>query len=228
MPGAGVLAARAAMRSGAGYVKLFAGHKSPATPDELVVDGRPLAETLADERIDALLVGPGLGRDAEAGARLACALAGDVPTVCDADALVLLEPGMIADRSSPLVLTPHAGELSTLCEAFRITEAPRPERVRALAAQAGAVVIAKGPDTLIAAPDGSLDLAPPATSWLSTAGTGDVLAGIGASRLAAGGDPLAAAREGVWLHGEAARRSGAVFTAGTLIEALPAAFASCL
>ena len=228
MPGAGVLAARAAMHSGAGYVKLFAEHKSPATPDELVVDGAPLDELLGDKRIDALLVGPGLGRSEWSRSRLVHGLFTDLPTVCDADALVLVEPDMLAGRQAHLVVTPHAGELAALCKAFGVPDLPRIAQVRALAARMGALVIAKGPDTLVAAPGGSLFVAPASTSWLSTAGTGDVLAGMVASRLAMGCEPLEAATQAIWLHGEAARRAGPVFTAGTLIDAVPAAYAQCL
>ena len=228
MPGAGVLASRAAMHAGAGYVKLFAAHRSPATPDELVVDDRPLDEALGDERIDAVLIGPGLGRDNEAEARLVKALQADLPTLCDADALVLLDPAMLEARSAPLVLTPHAGELDRLCGSFGMGDASRLERVRQLAEASGAVVIAKGPDTLVAAPGEPLRVAPPAPSWLSTAGTGDVLAGIAASRLATGVPAAEAAAQAVWLHGEAARLAGAAFTASGLIEAIPAAFAACL
>jgi len=228
MPGAGVLAARSAMHAGAGYVKLFAPHKSPATPDELVVDDRPLEGRLGDDRIDALLAGPGLGRDDEAEARLRAVLSRDIPTVLDADALVLLAPEMLATRTAPLLLTPHAGELARLCERFGIDGSGEVERSLALARDSGAVVVAKGPDTLIATPDGLLRFAPPAPSWLSTAGTGDVLAGVIASRLAAGSDPLAAAEEGVWLHGEAARLAGAAFTAADLVRAIPAAYERCL
>lgn len=226
MPGAGVLAARAAMHSGAGYVKLFAEHKSPVTPDELVVNDAPLDQALGDERISALLVGPGLGKEAKA--RFDKAMEADLPIVCDADALPLLRPEMLAGRSSPLLVTPHAGELAALCENFGIAKAARLERVRSLAEVMRAVVIAKGPDTLIAAPGAPLRIAPPAPSWLSTAGTGDVLAGIIASRLASDAPPEKAAAEGVWLHGEAARRAGPAFTAGQLIDVIPEAYAACL
>ena len=228
MPGAGVLAARAAMHSGAGYVKLFAPHKSPATPDELVLEDGPLPNALSDNRINALLVGPGLGRDSEAEARLLSALGRNVPTVLDADALVLLAPEMLNGRIASLLLTPHEGELARLCERFGIGTEDRIERATALACATGAVVIAKGPDTLIAAPDGSLRFAPPGPSWLSTAGTGDVLAGMLGSRLANGRDALTAAEEAVWLHGEAARLAGVAFSAAGLVRAIPAAYARCL
>lgn len=228
MPGAGVLAAKAGMYGGAGYVKLFADHKSPSTPDDLVVDDAPLDEALADDRINALLVGPGLGRDELAKVRLSSALARDIPTVCDGDGLVLLEPGQLERRDAALILTPHEGELSTLHNRFNVDDGDRRARVTELARTTGAIIVAKGPDTLVVAPDGRIAIRAPAPSWLSVAGTGDVLAGLVASRLAIGVAPFDAACEAVWLHGDAARRSGAVFTAGDLIRALPETFAARL
>lgn len=228
MPGAGLLAARAAMLAGAGYVKLLADRHPAGAPDALVVDTAPLDRALEDRRIDALLIGPGLGRGEGEKARLLKALSADLPTVCDADALVLLAPDDLPRRSAPLVLTPHAGEFAALCAAFGLGEAPRAERVARLADATGAIIVAKGPDTLVAAPGEPLRIAPPATSWLSIAGTGDVLAGIIASRLAAGELPAEAAAQGVWLHGEAARRCRVPFTAEDLIDAIPEAYAACL
>jgi len=105
---------------------------------------------------------------------------------------------------------------------------PKPEVARQVAAKSGMVVVAKGPDTAIAAPDGRLAIAPPAPSWLSTAGTGDVLAGLVVSRLATGSEPFDAACEAVWLHGEAARQAGAAFTASELIHKIPTAYSTCL
>jgi NAD(P)H-hydrate repair Nnr-like enzyme with NAD(P)H-hydrate dehydratase domain len=90
------------------------------------------------------------------------------------------------------------------------------------------VVVAKGPDTVIAAPDGRLVLAPSSTSWLAVAGTGDVLAGAAASRLAAVHDPFAAACEAVWLHGEAAWLCGPAFIASDLAKAISRAYAAAL
>lgn len=227
MPGAGLLAARAAMHGGAGYVKLLA-PRPDGVPDELVVDERPLAQALADERIAALAVGSGLGRDGDAAERLRAVLARDLPTICDGDALRLLEPETLAGRKAPLVLTPHAGELAGLIKAFSVSEGHRLARLRALADRAEAIVVAKGPDTIIAAPDGQLTIAPAAPSWLSVAGAGDVLAGLAASRLAAGCEAFTATCEAVWLHGEAARLAGPVFTASQVVEALPAAYAAAL
>lgn len=212
MPGAPLLAAEAAMRSGAGYVKLLAQVRPPFAPVELVVDDADLATSLADKRWSALLVGPGLGRDEVARARLADTIERVLPTVIDADALMLL------DRPAPgAVLTPHEGEMAALEKAFGLVGGGlRRDRASALARATGAVVVLKGPDTVIAAPAGEVVLAPRATSWLSIAGTGDVLAGTIASRLAVHGDPLRAASEGVMLHGEAARLAGPAFTAGEL------------
>lgn len=227
MPGASLLAASAAQRAGAGYVKLLAPAADPRTPPEVVTDTAPLGQALADSRIAAVLVGPGLGRDETARARLGEALRSAPALVLDADALMLLTPTIPA-RGVPKLVTPHDGELDTLCRAFGVIAESRRDRALALARVSGMVVLAKGPDTCIAAPDGRLALAPPASSWLSVAGTGDVLAGIAASRMATGRDPFTAACEAVWLHGEAARRAGAAFTPSQLAERVAHALAACL
>lgn len=228
MPGAALLAARAAQHAGAGYVKLL-GEGSTIAPADLVVDAAPLADVLGDERFSALLVGPGLGRGAVAIERLVQALARQSPTVVDADALMLLAPRLLEERVAPMILTPHEGEMGALERAFGLPAGQdKVERTLALAARVKAVVVAKGADTLIASPEGRLVFSPPASSWLSTAGTGDVLAGTIASRLAAGAEPFEAACQGLWLHGEAARFAGAAFTAGQLAECVQAAYAACL
>lgn len=224
MPGAGLLACRAAMHGGAGYVKLAADRPPAGTPPELVVQ----SDALHDARADALLIGPGLGRDEDAKAVLAGALARNLPAVLDADALVLLGPDMLAGHAAARIATPHDGELAALAGAFGIAAEGKLARARELADKADMVVVAKGPDTIVAAPGGRTAIAPPAPSWLSTAGTGDVLAGLIASRLASGAQAFDAACEGVWLHGEAARLAGPDFSTGDLVRAIPAAFASCL
>lgn len=227
MPGAALLSSKAAMRAGAGYVKLFAAQWHPAAPAGLVVDDGPLAHALADDRIKAILAGPGLGRSDDARKRLVEALKGGKPTLLDADALALLQPDMLAEGVGYLA-TPHDGELEALCRAFSVVAAGRQDRAQALAKASGMVICAKGPDTIIAAPEGRLALAPPASSWLSTAGTGDVLAGIAASRMATGLSPFEAACEAVWLHGEAARQCGPAFTADELADAVTGAIAAAL
>lgn len=226
MPGAALLSAEAAQRSGAGYVKLLAPARPEGVPPALVCDVSDLA-ALADPRIAAILVGPGLGRSAEAAARLDAALLADHPVVIDADALVLLRPD--SPGSAPRVLTPHEGEMAALEASFGLSaKGNRRVRALALAEASAAVVLLKGPDSLIAAPDGDVTLSPRASTWLSVAGSGDVLAGIIASRLAVHGDAFLAAQEGLWLHGEAARRCGPAFTAGDLAAATGYALSAAL
>ncbi|MDP3676204.1 MAG: NAD(P)H-hydrate dehydratase [Novosphingobium sp.] len=227
MPGAALLAAKAAMHGGAGYVKLLGEGAGEALPPELVADRQPRGKALADRRISAVLVGPGLGRDDSARARLREVLTSRTPAVIDADALTLLAPG-----DAPLthaVLTPHEGELAALESSFGLPGTGlRRERALAVARSTGAVVLLKGADSLIAAADGTLVCAPAAASWLSVAGSGDVLAGILVSRLAVHGKPLRAAEEALWLHGEAARIAGPAFTAGQLGDAVQGAVAAAL
>lgn len=118
--------------------------------------------------------------------------------------------------------------MSHLLNNFGLEADIKSQRALAVAEAARGVVIAKGPDTVIAAPDGRLAYAPSPTSWLSVAGTGDVLAGIAVSRLAVTGDPFRAACEAVWLHGEAARRAGPAFLASDLAAHVSAAVATAL
>jgi ADP-dependent NAD(P)H-hydrate dehydratase / NAD(P)H-hydrate epimerase len=217
MPGAALLSAEAAQRSGAGYVKLLAPTRPEGVPPALVHDVNDLA-ALADPRVAAILVGPGLGRSADAGVRLDAALSADRPVVIDADALMLLRPD--SPGTAPRVLTPHEGEMAALERSFGLSgDGTRRARALALAEASGAIVLLKGPDSLIAAPGGDVTVAPRASAWLSVAGSGDVLAGIVASRLAVHGDAFLAAQEGLWLHGEAARHCGPAFTAGELAAA---------
>ncbi len=226
MPGAALLAAEAAQRSGAGYVKLLAPVRPEGVAPALVCDTGDLA-ALADPRIAAILVGPGLGRDGKAVARLNAALAANRPVVIDADALTLLGPD--SPGKALRVLTPHEGEMAALEAAFALCPTgTRRARALALANAAGGVVLLKGPDSLIAEPGGAVVVSPRASAWLSVAGSGDVLAGIIASRLAVHGDALLAAEQGLWLHGEAARRCGPAFTASDLAAATGYALSAAL
>ena len=233
MAGAALLASRSAALGGAGYVKLLAQEPLSDAPADLVVQRAPgmmtLPQALSDERIAAMLCGPGLGRDHQARERMEAALTCGHPLVLDADALTMLQMADRADRAAPLVLTPHEGEMAALEKSFGLPgKGSKCCRALTLAQAAGAVVIAKGADTLVAAPDGRVAYAPPSPSWLSVAGTGDVLAGLVASRLAITGDPFRAATEAVWLHGEAARRTGADFTAAMLAESVRDAMCAAL
>lgn len=224
MPGAVLLASQAAMYAGAGYVKLLADRPN-AAPPALVVDQRPLTKALEDKRIGALLVGPGLGRDDAAKERLDLALRQGAPLVLDADALLLLDRREIAAEA---LATPHEGELERLCETFGIERGAKLSMARRLAEASGLTVLAKGPDTMLCAPDGETRLFPPGPTWLSTAGTGDVLAGIAASRMATGASAFAAAEQAVWLHHEAAHVAGAAFNAEELAQAVKTAYARFL
>lgn len=228
MPGAAHLAARAAMHGGAGYVKLL-GKRGAVPPAEPVIDNRDLDEALSDPRFAAVLIGPGLGRDDTARARLKTVLAVDRPLLLDADALHLLAPEDLANRTAPCVVTPHMGEMAALEAAFGLDgSGSRRSRALALADASGAVVLLKGADSLIAAPDGALACAPAASTWLSVAGSGDVLAGILVSRLATGVAPFEAACQALWLHGEAARLAEPAFTASQLADAVQTALETCL
>ena len=229
MPGAAMLAAHSAAHGGAGYVRLMSDHAHPGAPADLVIDARALDEALADDRIAAVLVGPGLGRGDIARDKLACALECPSPLVLDADALHLLDPDLLEGvDASRIAATPHEGELARLCQAFGCERASKTARTAALAEASGLTILAKGPDTLLQCPGETPMFFPRASSWLSVAGSGDVLAGLVASRLATGASPPKACAEGVWLHSEAARLAGAAFTAGDLAERMPEAFASFL
>jgi len=221
MPGAAVLAAGAAMRA-AGYVELIGGGDQGA-PHALVRRTWSM-KALDDPRIGAIVVGPGLGRDREGRGRLDAALSAGKPLVIDADALVLIGRTR-HDRLTGHILTPHMGEFERL---FGQGQGDRLSRVRAAAAASGAIILLKGADSIVAHPDGRAAIAPLAPSWLASAGTGDVLAGITGAMLAGGKDPFEAAQAALWLHAEAARRAGSALIADDLITHLPAAIGACL
>jgi NAD(P)H-hydrate epimerase len=178
----------------------------------------------AAERAGALALGPGLGRS-DARRRLVRELLErlDVPAVVDADALFGLEP---VQRSAPTVLTPHAGELARLLETdSEWVGAHRLEAARTAADRFRAVVLLKGPDTIVAAPGEGAIVSDVGPASLATAGPGDVLTGVIAAFLAKGLEPQLAAAAGAFVHGTAAtlapHQVGLV--ASDLLEALPAA-----
>lgn len=219
MPGAAMLAARAAMHGGAGYVVLAGRDPPMGRPDALVrrlLDN--LAPLLADERIGALVLGPGLGDEPE---WVEAALASLRPLVLDGDALTTA----IRPRGPPTIITPHSGEFARV---FGEGEGDKVARTLAAAQCSGAVMVHKGADTVIASPDGRVALNDDAPSWLATAGTGDVLAGLVGARLAAGVAPFEAACEAVWLHARAAELAGPALIADDLIPLIRLAIAECL
>ena len=237
MPGAALLAARAAQGTGAGYVKILGEGPPPAAlPADIVWlradTADAAAQALADARIGAVLAGPGLGRDANSAALVDAALACPHPLVLDADALHLLgdRQAIVVSRKAPTVLTPHHGEFLALVQgAGEVSEAPNKAfRAAWLADALRAHVLYKGADSVVAGPDGQVIIADRRCTWLSVAGTGDVLAGSIAARLANHGVALHAMAEAVWLHDRAARYAGPAFTAWQLAETLPLALECCV
>jgi ADP-dependent NAD(P)H-hydrate dehydratase / NAD(P)H-hydrate epimerase len=217
-PGAALLAVGAAMRSGVGAVR----YHGPVD----VVSAHPEVIT-GDGRVQAWVVGSGLGQDDEAQRRLRDVLATDVPVVVDADGLRLL-PRKALERSAPTILTPHAGEAAHLLDvsAAEIDE-HRLDSVRRLADLYDATVLLKGSLTLIGEPrNRTVRVNTHASPVLATAGSGDVLAGLVGGLLAGGLSAYDAASVGAYLHGAAgllAARSGPV-AAGDLVAALPVAW----
>ncbi|MGS1017443.1 NAD(P)H-hydrate dehydratase [Allosphingosinicella humi] len=226
MPGAAALTASAAARAGAGYVRLV-GAGVESVPHAIVQGGISTEDALADARIGAVAIGPGLGRNAAARALLGQALASGHPLVIDADALHLLDEGGASLRAlaHTAILTPHAGEFERL---FRAGPVSKVERTRDAARRSGAVVLFKGADTVVAAPDGRAAIAPPAPAWLASAGTGDVLAGMVAALRARGLDAFEAASAAAWLHGRAGERAGPALIADDLVAHLPGLLRDCL
>ena len=242
MTGAAYLAARAAMRAGAGTVRLgIPGVAMDATatdPPFLEVVGRSIpaegwdGDVVADlRRAKALVVGPGLGRSDATGAavRRLVAAAATVPLVVDADGLHALGPAenagaVLGPRPAPTVLTPHDGEYGRL-----VGHPPAADRVgaaRDLAARTGATVLLKGSTTVVADQAGAVLLSCEGDERLATAGTGDVLAGVVGAYLAQGLDGLRAAAAAAFVHGRAGHlgwRHGLV--AGDLLDLLPAVLA---
>jgi hydroxyethylthiazole kinase-like uncharacterized protein yjeF len=229
MPGASELAATAALRAGAGYALLLARTEQASGAHAVVRRDASVAADLAflveDKRITALLVGPGLGRDDDARERLDIALQFSGPLIIDGDALILLKQiglDAVKHRQAPAVLTPHAGEFAAL---FGAPGGSKIDQAREAARISGCFVVFKGPDTILAAPDGRVLAGPAASPWLSTAGTGDVLAGAIAARCASGDEPFSAIDTGLWLHGEAARLAGPGLLACDVADRLSEALA---
>lgn len=235
-PGAAVLGVEAAWRSGAGYVC----HLSEGRAADAVIARRPETVTgmdLGHTRPDAWVIGSGTdaaGRSDDEEAALRAVLAGSVPVVVDAGALDLA-----IDAGAPSVLTPHDGEFRRLLAQLGIL-ALEDRAIDALAAAAacGQTIVRKGASTLVAGADGTLCVVSSAPGWLATAGSGDVLAGVIGSLLAANPTHSVAdvAAGGVWLHGHAARlasgavggRPGRPIVALDVAEALPLAIADLL
>jgi hydroxyethylthiazole kinase-like uncharacterized protein yjeF len=237
--GAARLAARGSSRAGAGLVTL-------ASPrDALAVNASALlavmvravdtavefAEMLGDKRFNTCVVGPGAGVGAQTRDFVLTALSAKRALVLDADALTSFADApdrlfeAIKDSHDPqVVLTPHEGEFPRLFSDISNKHPLRSKlgRVRAAAERCGAVVLLKGPDTVVASPEGRATIAANAPPWLATAGAGDVLSGMISGLLAQSVPAFEAASIGVWMHGEAAREAGPGLIAEDLPEVLPA------
>lgn len=230
MTGAARLAARAARRVGAGLVTVAAPPEAldiyrAGDPGLLVAPAEPFESLLADRRRNALLLGPGGGVGEVLAARVTAALAAGRPCVLDADSLSSFEGRggeLFRHLSDRVVLTPHDGEFRRL---FGEVAGSRLERARHGALVSGAVVLLKGPDTVVAHPDGRATITTDAPPFLATAGSGDVLAGLIVGLLAQGMDPFAAASAAAWLHGRAAAAFGPGLIAEDLPDSLPAILA---
>ena len=217
MTGASRLTADAARRAGAGLVTIAANGRGDiyrTGSAGLLVSDAPLAELLGDIRRHVWVCGPGLGPDA-ARAALPVLLAAGRSVVADADVFTAFAGDPDALRGCA-VLTPHAGEFARVFGAA----GDRLAAARAAAARTGAVVLLKGNDTIVAAPDGRAAINACAPAWLATAGSGDVLAGLIAGLLAQGMSAWEASGAGAWLHGWAARLAGEGVIAEDLLPAL--------
>jgi ADP-dependent NAD(P)H-hydrate dehydratase / NAD(P)H-hydrate epimerase len=219
MTGAARLAADAARRAGAGMVTIAAQGSAPvyrAGSPGLIVSEAPLPELLTDPRRHVWVCGPGLGMDA-AKSILPLLLAAGRSVVVDADALTACAGDPDALRGAA-VLTPHAGEFARV---FGSVGDDRLAAARTAAARTGAVVLLKGSDTIIAAPDRRAAINASAPPWLATAGAGDVLTGMIAGLLAQGMPPWQAAAAAAFLHGRAADVAGIGMVAEDLLATLP-------
>lgn len=233
MTGAGRLAARAARRVGAGLVTVAAASGTllafqldqPGLITRAAEDAAAFVALAGEPHFNALVLGPGNGVDRETRAAVLGTAVFGRAMVLDAGALSCFEDdaGALADAlRGPAILTPHDGEFARLFPA--LAALPKPDRARAAAARIGAVLLLKGADTVIAAPDGRIIINANAPPTLATAGSGDVLAGIAAGLLAQGMPAFAAAAAAAWLHGAAAARFGPGLIAEDLPEALPSVF----
>jgi ADP-dependent NAD(P)H-hydrate dehydratase / NAD(P)H-hydrate epimerase len=243
--GAARLAARGALRAGAGLVTIASPREALAVnaATNLAVMVRPvdgpdeLARFLADVRLNALAIGPGVGVGEATCELVLAGLAGERAVVLDADAITSFSghPQRLVEavqgrRGRATILTPHEGEFSRYFRALdtRTKVGSKLERARLAAEVSGTVVVLKGGDTVVAAPDGRAAIAANAPPYLATAGAGDVLAGMAAGLLAQGMPAFEAAAAAVWLHGEAGSTAGPGLISEDLPEALPPVYRALL
>ena len=226
------LAAQAALAVGAGLVTIF-GDKEALSEQAAHVTAIMLQEhdgnfDFIDDRVRALAAGPGAGVSSRLADDVPALLSTKLPIVLDADALTCFagNPGVFfASLHQQAVLTPHEGEFLRLFPDLLLTD--RLNAGREAAIRAGSVVLLKGTQTIVAAPDGRLAVNCHASLWLATAGSGDVLTGIICGLLAQGQDTFEAAAIGAWLHGDIGVRFGPGLTADKMADLLPEVLISC-
>ncbi len=227
--GAARMAARAALRVGSGLVSVACSPAAltvyattlQAVMTKPVKDAETFGELIADPRMNAVLIGPAAGINAHTRACVLKALEAKKACVLDADALTVFkdDPRTLFDAiKSPVVLTPHEGEFARI---FWKAGDREGDALRAAGAS-GAIVLLKGKDTVVAAPDGRVIINRDAPPQLATAGSGDVLAGLITGLLAQGMDAFHAAAAGAWMHAEAARRFGPGLIAEDIETQIPA------
>ena len=234
--GAAVLSCGGAIHGGAGMVRFVSAAVAVGVvrqhwPEAVLTtydQDHPAEAIKTAGRVQAWAVGPGIGTGPDADALLAAVLATDVPVLVDADGLTVLAGRRdLLRRDAPVLITPHAGELARILSADRDDiEARRLHYARAAAAELGVTVLLKGSTTVIASPDDTQPVLvnPTGTSWLATAGSGDVLSGLAGSLLAQGLPAADAAAAAAYLHGMAGLAAhDAPIGASDLIGAIPAA-----
>ncbi|WP_194952644.1 NAD(P)H-hydrate dehydratase [Sphingopyxis solisilvae] len=212
MPGAAGLAAAAALRAGAGYVVLEGSERAPLSAIITESDAR-FGERLSDPRVGAVVIGPGFPASDELLFDVEAALDSGKPLVLDAAAIAAALP-RLCETPCRAILTPHEGEFA---RTFPELYGSKIDRAKAAAVRTGAVVVYKGADTVIAAPNGRVAAGWPGSPWLATAGTGDVLAGACGAMLARGGDPFDAAVAAVGWHIARAKAIGPGLVADDLV-----------
>jgi len=243
--GAARLAARGAIRAGAGLVTIASPREALAVnaAASLAVMVRPvdgvseLSKFLGDRRLNAFAIGPGLGVGETTCEMVLAALSGRRAVVLDADAITSFagEPERLAQalllrRGRPTILTPHEGEFARYFGALdeKTKIGSKLDRARSAAELTGAIIVLKGADTIVASANGRAAIAANAPAYLATAGAGDVLTGIAAALLAQGMPAFEAAAAAVWLHGEAANAFGAGLISEDLPEMLPGVYRALL
>jgi len=235
--GAARLAARSALRVGAGLVSVASpldavGVNASALTAIMVKPfsgGAGLSELLQDKRFNSVVVGPGCGVGSATRNLVAAVLASKAAAVIDADALTSFAENpkeLFVLLREPCVLTPHEGEFERIYPGLLGRSPTRVEALRAASAAAKCTVVLKGPDTAIASPDGRVAICSNAPATLATAGSGDVLSGLIGGLMAQGFESYNAAAAATWLHGEAASRFGPGLIAEDLPELLPAVLAA--